>query len=314
MKLLLLGKDGQLGLALRQTLPALGAVRALGRTELDLAAGPKSAVGHARHDTQGGLHQLERFLQQVRPQIIVNAAACTAVDDAQHDIERAWQVNVQAPSCMAAWARRSDALLVHYSSDYVFDGCKRSPYLESDRAAPLNVYGQTKLAADQAILDSGCSCLIFRTSWVFSAQPGNFVHTVVMRALGCDALSVVDDQVGAPTPARLLAQVTVRAIEAWQRGGLTAGLYHLTAAGATSRHELACHIVRHMQARGVRTRLQPHCIRAVATADDPGRAVRPMNSRLDGAALQQALGSVWPHWSGLVDEVVDEILQNLGIV
>jgi len=307
VRFLLLGKDGQVGRALQETLPPLGAVHAVGRAQLDLAAGLASA---AAEPPEGGLGGLERLLQQVRPQVIVNAAAYTAVDEAQRDRDRAWQVNARAPALMAAWARQAGALLVHYSSDYVFDGRKALPYLEADATAPLNVYGQTKQAAERAILGSGCQCLIFRTSWVFSAHPGNFVHTLVMRALTCDALSVVADQVGAPTSARLLAQVTARAIEACSRGGLAPGLYHLTAAGAVSRYALACHIVRHIQALGFATRLQPERIHAVASVDYPAQAVRPANSRLDSGALQQALALALPHWSGPVDQAVGQILRN----
>ena len=289
MKILLLGATGQVGNALRRTLLPLGTVVAPTRAQANLA------------DLAG----LQGLLAAQSPDLVVNAAAHTAVDAAQADPAPAFRVNAQAAAVLAAHARQHDALLVHYSTDYVFDGAKRSPYLETDAPAPLNEYGRSKLAGEQAIQASGCRALILRTGWVYAAQGQNFVNTVLRLARQRDALRVVADQVGAPTSAELVADVTALAVAAYRKQGLRAGLYHLSAAGQASWHELACHIVGRARHAGIPMRLRPEHIQAIATEDYPLPAPRPRNSRLDTGLLSHALGLALPDWTVHLDRTID---------
>jgi len=289
MKILLLGATGQIGNALRRTLLPLGTVVAPTRAEADLA------------DLDG----LRALLRAQAPGLIVNAAAHTAVDQAQADPAPAFRINAEAVAVLAAQARQSDALLVHYSTDYVFDGSKPSPYLETDAAAPLNAYGRSKLAGEQAIQASGCQALVLRTSWIYAAHGRNFVKTVLRLARQRDELRVVADQVGAPTSAELVADVTALAVAAYRKRGLPGGLYHLSAAGQASWHQLACRVVERTRGHGVPLRLRPERIQAIATEDYPLPAPRPRNSRLDTRRLSDALGLALPDWTVHLDRTVD---------
>jgi len=289
MKILLLGATGQVGNALRRTLLPLGTVATPSRADADLA------------DLDG----LRALLRAQAPTLIVNAAAHTAVDQAQADPAPAFRVNAEAVAVLAAHARQSGALLVHYSTDYVFDGAKPSPYREADAPAPLNAYGQSKLAGEQAIQASGCQALILRTSWIYAAHGRNFVKTVLGLARQRDALRVVADQVGAPTSAELVADVTALAVAAHRRHGLPGGLYHLSAAGQASWHDLACRTVERARRLGMPLRLRPERIRAIATEDYPLPAPRPRNSRLDTSLLSDALGLALPDWTVHLDRTLD---------
>jgi len=291
MRILLFGKDGQVGHALQRTLLPLGAVTALGRRQADLE----------KPDT------LQHILTQYRPEIIVNAAAYTAVDRAESEPQCAHAINATAVAQMAAYAQAHHALLVHYSTDYVFDGTHGEPYREADVPNPVNVYGQSKLAGEAAIIASGCHHLILRTSWVFSAYGDNFVKTILHLARERTQLSIVADQLGAPTSAELIADVTALALAALRRDALPGGLYHLTATGHTSWHGLACHCITHSLAQGLALKLVPEAIRAIATADSPQPARRPANSRLDTEKLSQALGLVLPHWTIHADRCVRQL-------
>jgi dTDP-4-dehydrorhamnose reductase len=292
VKILLLGKNGQVGRELCRALLPLGEVVALGRGDADL------------RDQDA----LLTILTLHRPDVIVNAAACTAVDQAESDPDTARQVNALAVAALARHARTAGALLVHYSTDYVFDGMQERPYTETDAPNPLNVYGRSKLEGERAIQASGCDALIFRTSWVYSAHGGNFLTTVLRLARERESLDVVADQHGAPTSAALIADLTALAIQRRRTGQLPAGTYHLAAAGSTSWHGYAKYIVAGAAARGAALTLTPERIRAVATRDYPAAAQRPLNSVLDTAALSRALQRQMPPWTEQVDRSLDQLV------
>jgi len=290
MHILLFGKDGQVGHALQRTLLPLGSLTALGRRQADLE-NPDA---------------LQDILRQHRPDVIVNAAAYTAVDQAESEPQRAHTINATAVAQMAAYARDHHALLVHYGTDYVFDGAQEQPYSETDTPNPINVYGQSKLAGEAAIAESGCRHLTLRTSWVFSAYGDNFVKTILQLARASTQLSIVADQIGAPTSAELIADTTALALAALRREALAPGLYHLTAAGQTSWHGLACHVI--AQAQGLRLALTPTQIHAIATADSPQPARRPSHSRLNTDKISQALGLELPDWTVHTDRCVRQLI------
>lgn len=293
MKILLLGRNGQVGHELRRTLLPLGELLAVSRSEVDLA------------DLEG----LKAKLRQYQPDLVVNAAAYTAVDKAEVEIASAFKVNAEAVAVMADYASANGARLVHYSTDYVFDGAKGEPYAETDVVSPQNVYGKSKCAGEDAIRASGCDAIILRTSWVISSHGKNFIKTILRLAQERDSLDVVADQIGAPTSAELIADVTALAVAAWFQHRLHAGTYHLTASGATSWHGLASYILERMHAQGVSTRLRASAVRAVSTDGYPLPAKRPLNSRMNTEAICGALGLTLPDWKNHVDRCVDQLLQ-----
>ena len=295
MKILLLGKNGQVGWELQRSLSVLGAVVALDR-----------------HSTPcGDLSQPERLAQTVRelrPDVIVNAAAHTAVDKAESEVDLARSLNAAAPAALAQAAAETGAWLVHYSTDYVFNGSGNTPWQEGDATGPLGVYGQTKLEGEQAISASGCKHLIFRTSWVYAARGGNFAKTMLRLAQERERLTVINDQHGAPTGADLIADVTAHAIRSAQHKPELAGLYHLVADGETTWHGYASHAI--ALARELRPDLgwKVNDIAPVETSAFPTPAKRPQNSRLNTQKLQQAFGLNLPHWQLGVDRLLAEIL------
>lgn len=292
MKILLLGKNGQVGQALQAALAPLGEVVALDRTQANF------------EDPE----RLKQALADYPADVMVNAAAYTAVDKAEEEADRAFRVNAESVGVLAEAARKSGALLVHYSTDYVFDGKKAEPYLETDAVNPLNVYGKSKLAGEEAIRQSGCRYLVFRTSWVYALSGKNFIRTIWRLGKERESLDVVADQVGAPTSADLIAAVTAQAVPAFFDGRLPQGLYHLTAAGETSWHGLACYVARKAQERGVAMKVDEAHIRPVATEDYPLPAARPKNSRLSHALLEKRLGVVMPTWQAQVDALVAQLV------
>ena len=285
MKTLLLGKDGQVGWQLRRSLAPLGELVACGRKECDLS------------DAAG----LRSLIRDVAPDVIVNATAYTAVDKAESEPDLAHAVNAAAPEIMGEEAARLGALLVHYSTDYVFDGSKASHYVETDETCPQSVYGRSKRAGESAILETGCRALMFRTSWVFGEHGGNFVKTILRLGKEREALTVVSDQVGSPTPAALISSVTALAMSRLRQdpnllpdGGR---IYHLAAAGAVSWYDFAREIVAQAGALpGVSLRLSADAIRPIATADYPTAARRPANSRLDCNRLEADFDLKMPPW------------------
>lgn len=284
MKLLLLGKDGQVGRALQPVLPRLGDLVALGRDEADF-------------DRPG---ELPRLVAVHAPDVIVNAAAYTAVDKAESDADRARLINTEAVAALAAAAQRSGAWLIHYSTDYVYDGAKPEPYVETDEPRPLGVYGATKLKGDREIAASGCRHLIFRISWVYGVGGSNFPASILRLARERSSLDVVADQVGAPTSAGLVATVTADAIARLQSAGDDAaalsGTYHLAPRGAVSRHGFARLLVAEAEARGARLALGADDVAPIGTADYPTPAARPLNSQLSTRKLQSAFGFEPPPW------------------
>lgn len=291
MNILLLGKDGQVGRELQRTLLPFGAVTALNRHQADL----------------GQLSELDRLVHRLKPDLIVNAAAYTAVDKAESDPETAFRINRDAVAVLAAYAAQNDAQLIHYSTDYVFDGEKAGAYLESDETHPLSVYGRSKRAGEEAITLSGCAALIFRTSWVFSSQGSNFIKTILRLAQEKRHLNIVADQFGAPTSAELIADVTALAVAAHRAGRLDSGLYHLTAGGETHWHHLACHTVDRALANGVRLQLDSSSIHPIGTEDYPLPAKRPHNSRLNTARLSSRLGLELPDWTVHANRAIDQL-------
>jgi dTDP-4-dehydrorhamnose reductase len=242
---------------------------------------------------------------------VVNPAAYTAVDRAEAEPERALAINGRAPGVFGEEAAKIGALVIHYSTDYVFDGTRKGAYTEDDRPNPQSVYGRTKLAGEQALQESGARHLIFRTSWVFGAHGANFARTMLRLAAERDAINVVADQFGAPTSAALLADVTAQILgRYWREGdrGFPFGLYHLVAGGETSWHEYARTVVRAANAAGQSLKLAPENILPIATSAYPLPAPRPANSRLDTSRLKTTFGLHLPDWQHGLDHVLQQIL------
>ena len=293
MRLVLLGCGGQVGWELQRALAPLGELLAL---DLGTSPGADLSDPEALADT----------LRAVEPDVIVNAAAYTAVDRAESEPELARRINAAAPAAMAALAAECGAWLVHFSTDYVFDGSGEHARSEDDPTAPLSVYGQTKLQGDVAILASGCRHLIFRTSWVYAARGGNFARTMLRLAGEREQLSVIDDQVGAPTGAELIADVSAHALRSAIADPALGGLYHLVADGVTSWHGYASHVIE--QARRAGHEIIAREILPIPTSGYPTPATRPLNSRLDTAKLRETFGLTLPDWRVGVDRMLREVL------
>ena len=297
MKILLLGKNGQVGWELQRSLAPLGDVVAL---DHDGAPGLSGDFAHPE--------SLAATVRDVAPDLIVNAAAHTAVDKAESEPDLARAINALAPGVLAREAAALGALLVHYSTDYVFDGSGNAPWVEDAPTGPLSVYGATKREGEQLIRDSGCRHLIFRTSWVYAARGGNFAKTMLKLAAERDALTIIDDQYGAPTGAELLADVTAHAARMTLASPELAGTYHLAAGGETTWHGYARHVIEFARAKGQPIKVAPDAIRPVPTSAFPTPARRPANSRLDTRKLQGAFGLVLPDWQKGVERMLNEIL------
>jgi len=291
--ILLLGANGQLGQELRRALAPLGTIVATTRSG---ALPDGSACEVADFDQPASLTAL---LDRVRPALVVNAAAYTAVDRAEDDREAAFRANAEAPGVLAHWCAQAGVPLVHYSTDYVFDGQGTRPYREDDATAPLGVYGASKLAGEQAIRAAGGRHLIFRTAWVYASHSANFLRTMLRVGAERDVLRVVADQVGTPTPAALIADVTAQAL---QHDGALSGTWHLTAKGETSWHGFAEAIFADAVATGVLPRA-PN-VEAISTAEYPTPAKRPAYSHLDVAKLEQDFGVVLPSWQDGLKRVI----------
>ena len=296
MRILLLGANGQVGHCLRTALAPLGGVVAATRTGT-LAGGGTCEV--ADFDQPHDVHDL---VMRVAPDVVVNAAAYTAVDRAETERDAAFRANAEAPGAIAQACVARDAHLVHYSTDYVFDGQGTRPYREDDPTAPLGVYGASKLAGEEAIRASGARHHILRTAWVYAAQGRNFMHTMLRLAAERDVIRVVADQVGTPTSADLIARVTAQLLD----GRLPAtGTWHLTASGQTSWHGFAEAIVAGAHARGLLARRTP--VEAISTAEFPTPARRPAWSVLDCTRLQVEAGVSLPEWRAGLDAVLDQL-------
>lgn len=285
MKILLLGKNGQVGWELQRSLSLLGEVVALDRR------GDGNLVGDLQ-DFAG----IARTVQTVRPNVVVNAAAYTAVDKAETEPDKARAINAEAPRILSREAAQLGAWLVHYSTDYVFDGSGVSPRTEDAATGPLSVYGETKLAGELAIRASGCRHLIFRTSWVYATRGSNFAKTMLRLAKERDELRVVADQVGAPTGADLLSDATAHAIRSAQVDPRVSGTYHVAAAGETSWWEYARFVIEQARNAGAPIRVAADAVLPIQTADYPSPAGRPLNSRLATGNFMQTFGLRLPSW------------------
>jgi dTDP-4-dehydrorhamnose reductase len=292
MKILVIGRTGQVGWEAERSLQCLGEAAGAARADVDLAD-LKALAGYL--DTHGA-------------DVVVNASAYTAVDAAERDEAAARCLNVDVPRAIAEWAARRGAFVVHYSTDYVFDGTQGRPWTESDPTGPLSVYARTKLAGEQAVVASGCEAVILRTSWVYAARGKNFLTTILRLAAERETLRVVADQVGAPTAARLIADVTARIVAARCAGAAATGarVLHLAAAGATSWHGFACEVVAQARRRGMPLKVAN--IVPITTSQYPTPARRPLNSRLDCTALQRDFGLRLPPWQDGVRLCVEEIV------
>ena len=293
MTILLLGANGQLGQELQRAMAPLGSIVATTRSGV-LPDG--SACEVADFDQPGSLAAL---LDRVQPTVVVNAAAYTAVDRAEEDRDAAFRANAEAPGVLARWCAQAGVPLVHYSTDYVFDGQGTRPYREDDATAPLGVYGASKLAGEDAIRAAGGRHLIFRTAWVYASHSANFLRTMLRVGAERDVLRVVADQVGTPTPAALIADVTVQEL---QHDGALSGTWHLTAKGETSWHGFAEAIFAEAVAAGVLPRAPK--VEAITTAEYPTPAKRPAYSHLDVAKLEQDFGVVLPRWQDGLKRVI----------
>lgn len=301
MKLLLLGKNGQIGWELQRSLAPLGEVIALDHQSVNVD-------GNGLYGDIADLQTLAQTIRSVRPDVIVNAAAHTAVDKAESEPDLALRLNAEAPEVMALEAKSLGALLVHYSTDYVFDGSGSAARKEDDATGPLSVYGRTKLEGELRIAATNCRHLIFRTSWVYAARGGNFAKTMLRLAQEREALSVINDQWGAPTGADLIADVTahgVRHVSAHEGDG---GLYHLVAAGETNWHAYACHVIERAQSLRPDLDWKVQSIAAVPTTAFRTAAARPLNSRLDTQKLQAVMQLHLPAWQQGVERMLREIL------
>ncbi|PWW43756.1 dTDP-4-dehydrorhamnose reductase [Melaminivora alkalimesophila] len=296
LHILLLGSSGQVGWELQRSLSVLGRVTALAR---------ESASHCADFSQPEGVRQTVRAL---RPDVIVNAAAHTAVDRAEGEPELARLLNATTPGVLAEEAARLGAWLVHYSTDYVFDGSGERPWTEADAPAPLSVYGATKLEGERRIQASGCRHLILRTSWVYAARGGNFARTMLRLGQERERLTVIDDQWGAPTGAELLADVTAHALRHLQARPEDGGLYHCTASGATTWHAYASYVLAQARRCAPSLALKVTEIAPVPTTSFPTPARRPHNSRLDCSRLQSTFGLALPPWQQGVARMLAEIL------
>ncbi|WP_313073993.1 dTDP-4-dehydrorhamnose reductase [Melaminivora sp.] len=297
MNILLLGKNGQVGWELQRSLSVLGRVTALDHDS------PDHCGDFARPE---GVAETVRAL---RPDVIVNAAAHTAVDRAESEPEHARLLNATTPGVLAAEAARLGAWLVHYSTDYVFDGSGSAPWREDDAPAPLSVYGATKLEGEQLIRQSGCRHLILRTSWVYAARGGNFAKTMLRLAQERERLTVIDDQWGAPTGADLLADVTAHAIRHLQANPQDGGLYHCVAGGETTWHSYAKYVLDVARQGDAAIKLKATEVAPVPTSAFPTPARRPHNSRLDTQKLQRTFGLTLPPWQQGVARMLAETLR-----
>lgn len=292
--ILLTGANGQVGFELQRSLAPLGCVVALSRAEMDLASGASILAALNEH----------------RPKIIVNPAAYTAVDSAESDKERAMAVNAAAPGIMARWAADNGAWFVHYSTDYVFDGAKADPYMESDAINPQSVYGESKWLGEEAVRVVGASHVILRTSWVYGHHGSNFLKTILRLAQERSSLSVVADQIGAPTSAALIADITrmiVERIAGSEASDDLSGTYHLTAQGGTSWHGYAAHIVRTASIGSFKLALALDALKPISTGEYPTPAKRPANSRLDCTRLMDRFGVALPAWQEGVEDVIGRL-------
>ncbi|WP_445368650.1 dTDP-4-dehydrorhamnose reductase [Methylomonas sp. BW4-1] len=295
MKVLLFGKNGQLGWELQRSLAPLGELLALDRFDQHYCGDLSNPSGIAE------------TVRALRPDVIVNAAAYTAVDKAESESDLANTINAVVPGVLAAEAKRIGAWLLHYSTDYVFDGSGDKPWREDDQVGPLNVYGQSKLAGERAIQASDCRHLIFRTSWVYAARGNNFAKTMLRLAQERQQLSVINDQIGTPTGAELLADVSAHAIRHALKTPVVAGVYHLTASGETSWYDYAHLVLDYARQAGLALKTDKQSVTAIPTSVYQTPAQRPLNSRMNTEKLQSVFDLQLPAWQKGVERMLSEL-------
>lgn len=300
--ILITGGNGQVGFELQRQFAPFGTILAPTRQALDLT----------------NAQAVDEYLAQHQPALILNAAAYTAVDNAESEPEQAKRLNAELPAQLAAYAAKQGITLVHYSSDYVYPGNGETPWQEDSPTAPLSVYGQTKLEGDNAVVQSGASHLVFRTSWVYAARGNNFMKTMLRLGYKREALNIVNDQIGAPTPARLIAQITALAFtphsspltpnQAPLTPHISSGVYHLAPNGVTSWHGFACEIFSQVRKTGVTLAVTPETTDGIPTSAYPTPAQRPLNSRMALGKLEKALGITLPAWQSQLALTLQEYL------
>lgn len=293
-RIMITGANGQLGFELRRALAPLGDVFALTREQFDLTNEASMLT----------------ILDSLRPQIVVNAAAYTAVDQAESDAEQVYSINTHAPGVLARWCAEDDALLIHYSTDYIFGGAGKRPWREDDTPEPQSVYARSKWLGEQAVRASTGHHLILRTSWIYGTHGHNFLKTILALATKHERLRIIADQIGAPTSAALVADVTAQLITHYHRPShrFGYGTYHLAAQGETSWYDYASYLIAYARALGYPLRLKPDTIDRIDTADYPLPARRPANSRLDCSKLQRAFELSLPPWQHGVEHVIEQLM------
>lgn len=296
MRILLLGKNGQVGWELQRSLASLGELIALDSRSDQYCGDLTNLIG------------IKKTIRQIVPDIIVNAAAYTAVDKAESEPELARMLNAEAPGVLAQEAKQLNAWLIHYSTDYVFNGSGNQPHLETDLTEPLNVYGKTKLEGEHHIAATGCSHLIFRTSWVYAAKGGNFIKTILHLAQQRDNLKVVNDQVGSPIGAELIADVTAYTLLSLKHQPGVSGLYHLVTKGHTSWYDFAKFILEHANNANFPLKTRMDTLLPIASIDYPQIARRPLNSRLNTCKLERTFNLNLPAWQTGASRTLTEIL------
>ena len=292
MKTLIFGGSGQVGTALKKRFHLNRDVQIVERQEADFSR----------------LQTIEKLVNEVKPTHIINAAAYTSVDQAELEEDLAYQVNATAVSVLASCAKKYGALLVHYSTDYVFDGLEKRPYKEEDETNPATVYGKSKLKGEAYIKSTGCRFVILRTSWVISAIGKNFIKTILKHALNKDKLKVVNDQIGAVTSAELIGQVTDNLIKRDAVTQLDSGIYHLCSSGEGSWFDVAVYAIKRASEKGISLRCSASNVEPVSSDEYPTRAKRPSNSRLNTEKLQRIITNPIPTWKKCVDGTIDELI------
>ncbi|MBX9894960.1 MAG: dTDP-4-dehydrorhamnose reductase [Nitrosomonas sp.] len=302
MKILLFGKSGQVGWELQRSLAPLGELVALHSSSTNLCGDFRDLSG------------IQASIRTVKPGVIVNAAAYTAVDKAEQEPGLARTLNAEAPGLLAQEAKRLNARLIHYSTDYVFNGNGDRPFVETDHPEPLNIYGQTKLEGERNIHAAGCEYVIFRTSWVYATFGNNFIKTMLRLAQQRDSLKVVNDQTGAPTGAELIADITAYTLLMLKHQTLASGIYHLTAKGYASWFEYAKLILTQAETANFSLKMNPGNLQPIPSREFPLPAQRPLNSRLNTGKLEQALGLQLPDWQTGVQRTLTEILNKSDLL
>ncbi len=292
MKILLLGANGQVGWQLRRSLMPLSEVKICTRSEADLE-------NHT---------QIKELIQNYKPSVIVNASAYTAVDKAEKEPEKAESINSTALETLANEAKNLNALLVHYSTDYIFDGKKRESYTETDQPNPLSIYGKTKLAGENKIINSGCNYLIFRTSWVYSERGKNFIKTIINLAKEREELKIISDQIGSPTSADFIADVSAHCITQ-NLNGKKQGIYNLTSEGEVSWHGLAQFVIKELDNMGMKLKTSTDNITPIATSEYPLPAKRPAYSKLNTEKIRKAFNLNTPNWQYHVKMMLDSYIR-----